>query len=444
MGRARKPKALDTLLAPLAPRKSDYYALIADLKNYVRPRDAKVLAWYALAPRLVPEPVREPFVNSRKNLLPTFDTLRCLKCNSDLKLRTLDHRFNPKTLKFDREVFYVSQEPQSCSCGNLTTFIDRNRVPRVYTDDPESFKVLSGPIDITMISTTIYEDTEALLDSPRPEETNPFGLVARSTTLLNHVNLLRVSEHTLAAVMPYEDLRLYSRAFGIVIFAGLNIYIPTGHVLKLKHFPEFPFHEFDKPIVTKEVAERRNELVLWLVQDLVPNVLDELHHELAEHMAQRLKIKRSYAPTKPTGLFLARLLIKTTGKRLGPLNYYPELFIARLPTVCIPKGIWKNHQDFVYPLMDDWRHPVTSEHFLLRSTESKVRRYVKESQELIKYMLARRTQSPKVIYRYARQILRHNPAPQMAPFNPIAYPRSPLPLKEHLKNPYAHQEQEDS
>ena len=152
------PKDLTELMNPVTIDFKAFTELQQGLKHYVNTHNAKVLAWHLLLPKDLNTSRRREVLKTQEapqSLLPSYDTLQCLQCQDSLKIPLSAPRYSHDTLSLRlRDISYLPSKAQECSCGNLKTFTDTRGLWRVYTDNPESFTVSTGHIDLMGTSST--------------------------------------------------------------------------------------------------------------------------------------------------------------------------------------------------------------------------------------------------------------------------------------------------
>jgi len=414
----------DLLRSPKATHTA-YLRLYKEVRRHLPKVDSRALAWHITIPQYPHTPSRS-FKTANK--IPQYDNIICNYCDANLRIPLLTPRYHEKTLKAYREVFYAPSGTQSCDCGNLKTFTDDNWMLRVYLQDnnDDAFRYMHGPIDLMEATTyTSRFDTDLLLDSPRPTTKNPFHFENRDSLRLNHINLYKVSPQTIAALMPYEDLKEYARAYNIVIYLTNTVVFPSGHEFSYRYLkaPQYTFSNMlSKHIVDFRRAEVLNAFTENVYQHLLPKAIQQAHNSQVGLLSRRLGIPKSYAPMSPIVPFMQRLGYANTDKSRGfpttiakPLGMYKELHILRLPRFVTTARHQKVHQqDFQNalthspPSQESPRLPVRRE-FLQWLKHERIR--------MLQYLLPRTQQSPSTILRYADTHLHYLQVPAHTPIN---------------------------
>jgi hypothetical protein len=435
------PKDLLELMNPtdLTDPKVAFKELQRGLKSYVSHHNAQVLAWHLLLPQSLKasKSLREP---QQQSLLPSYDTLQCLQCQESLRIPLSAPRYSHDTLSLARAVSYLPSKAQECSCGNLKTFTDTQGLWRVYTDNPESFTVTTGHIDL-MSTTKVLEVPSRLLDSEGLREPieKPF-MPQHRELLLNHVNLYKCSEQTIAILFPYDNTELYkyARTYNIVVILRDLVIFPTGHVFHVTAFPSFPFRQFYSPIVTPQVAQERNDLIKHLYTILLPEAIRRTSLKLKEYLREHLGLFELLVPSTSRGF-------KSTKEPKGPkepkehyeftpfllkflldseLHKYPEASLLLLPTfrgAPVPPQV--HRQDFYSSKMTTKGAGKSLRHKRVNLAKA-LRAQRQQRQQVVLFALPRLKEPIGTIISYAHETYQLPPLPYSYPVATHTYPRT--------------------
>lgn len=392
--------------------------LYQELRRLMPTRDADVWAWHLTLPYRRPQ-VDKGIRRHKYQILPQFDTLMCLHCNTSLDIPLEKLRFDEDTFRAYREVFHTPSLAQECACKNLKTLTGFDKNPRIYLEDADmqAFSFYHGPINLRAAEGYSHPyDVRALLDSERPQTSDPVHLEVRENQWLNHINFYGCSQHTFNLLLPYEDPKAYSRAFNIVIFAPTTIIFPSGHELEYKYFKIPDIYALRRTKYTEKHTLELNLLASSLFFDQLPQVLDEIHHNYANKLAKFLGIHRSYQPLVPHRNYWPRWRPHRDSQGFpNPLSYYSEVASLRLPYyIKVPRGIVGANQEFTSrsltgPKEQAYNRPL--------ATSSQNLKFLKrERVKLLQYILPRFEQSPHISKRLI-QDLKFTTLPPHTPIN---------------------------
>jgi len=424
-----------------------YNKLKRELARYVSYTDAKHLAWHIT----IPQHIFLSSANRRPSILPQYDTLACAHCKTSFRIPMVYPRIHEVTAKAFRSVHYKPSPPQECPCGNLKTLTDAQGNLRVYLIDPkeDSWTLHYGPIDLRgaqSIPKDSAYDIDKLFDAPRPSAEEPFSFEVRSSLLVNHINLYRASPMVMQMLLPYEDYRLYARAYNLVIFGGRYVYFPTGHKIPTTSFSSFtapltslglPIEEsasklLDAVVLTKEIAKKLNMFAEYLYFEELPLVIERNYQRFTNKLAKKLNITPT-GTSQPLFLpYMQRLEHEITrhgvyAHKDNPerLSFYIEMTSLRLPQFA-PKERTPNFnkQDFRFKWYR-FAHPRLVHYALNRKdTLLKLKR---DRVKLLRYMLPRLTATPKLILEYAQRSITHTTIPPTIPINHLLLRATSLP-----------------
>lgn len=452
---------LEDLLSDTSLTLTAFHRLKRELMNYFPKRDAEKLSWHLLTPDDMLKVVIKR-KNAVHHQLTLQDTIGCKLCGSTLTVHSENPRLEENCLRTSKSVIAIpSTQPIHCACGNLSTFTDRKGIVRLYLRDPksDSFTYTHGPIDLLKASFTLTEDYSSLMAPDKPLPIEPLGFDIRNNTLLNHINLYRLTQHTLRILLPTEDPIVYSRVYNIIIFYGKYIIFPTGHQIPLGRFPSGTFttplkdlgitidhlkphsspktgpkgslsdnnllsaHSLlNKGVLTPERAELLNKFAEYLYLSVFPKVIIKNHLRNTNKLKDSLWHLRELPIThsrKPMYLpYMNRLhflLYKTPSRELIALNKYSELTLLRLPIFStVSRAHQVNLQDFRCDLSVVAHAPVIT---LKVSLKAQLRKIRKDLRLVLNYTLPRLTASPQLITNYALNTLTSVQVPEGLPIN---------------------------
>ena len=366
-----------------------------ELKRDLPNVDADRIAWHLTIPQHIDLPTK----TQSKPIYPHSDTLTCVHCQDSITLPLKTPRFNENTLHAYKNIVYQPLSPQGCLCENLKCIIDSKGIPTIYLHDRDmdSFQFHSGPIDLRIAQESDSAHINTLRYSPRPKTKDPFHYESRGDIMVNHVNLYRNSPEVIASLLPYQDLHSYSRAFNIVLYLQKTIIFPTGHEFTYKQL-ELPdnlsYSTLNASIYTERRAEELNNLTNFILKEVLPQAIDDKHHNLANKIAKRLKIPRTYAPCHPHTPYFQRLGCAVHGypkDKDYPLTTYRDLHILRLPMLInYPKTEQFDMQEFYFKRISSNKFNMCRPLYI---SKVQLTRMKNERIRTVQYMLPRRNLS---------------------------------------------------
>lgn len=400
---------IDELLGRHQPcTRHQHSQVLQALRKVLPERDSKLWAWHVTIPH---EPLDLRARPPVKSAIPPYDVLTCLHCDTEIQIPLTAPRITDKWTMTTR-TFYSALSATQCSCRNLLVHTDTEKnIMYIYVDDrsTQPYSLFHGPINLLSSAFITEGPINLIKNNPYVSVQSRYAQHAREEVFVNHINLYKASDYTIALLLPTEDLHGYARAYNIVIYLSDTVIFPTGHEIPYSKL-KMNFSFLNKVNISFSDAIKANTLTNTLYTQHLPQALDEMHHKFANYLSKRLKISRSFAPNVPHLSFKYRIQ-----DEFKALLYYREYTILRLPHIKpLPANPLVNLQEFKDRFRYTLPEPLTTLAPLPRKHFYRMKR---ERLDALQYLLPRVSLNPSVIpfIQYAQEHIRNTTPPPTTP-----------------------------